>query len=870
MSQWSEYKQKVFRERYSSTCEQCTLKDMAGPVWGTGDPSNAKIIYIAQNPGVHEIEARPMEPLVGPSGRVFNRQLAESGLRRSDLYITNQVKCLTPGNREPSPGEIKSCRGHLETELGRCRADTVLLAGDVAFRAHLERYSTISNRYHPANKKGQPIGIMTRMGCIEQKEGRKWIGTIHPAFIMRVPDWRAAALDHLRKANNVAGVAVALPTVVEHPSDSDVLRLVDYICLESREFADDVETHQDPDTEEDDYVGGDYQMDMCGIGGKAYEALVVEPNQVHLLEPAFADPTIWRYEHNGAYDDYHIGKVIRHERNCARKFDTMLATHYLRSHAPKKLKPFVVSQYTSLPYYGRDLEKVGRRLYNGMDVIATFLAAKTQRRELKEQKLEELFFEFGMPLLPLLEEIRVKGCNVDIKKALLFKQMTEAKIAKAGSLIGKICGPMFNPRSDQQCKALFYEHWKFPVQTKEVRNGREVRTIETIDFEARKRLRWWVEKDPARLETHKQGYYLLQLLDYLSGEEKKLEYIGRISGDGRIHPYFKAHGEKSFRLSSSPNLQNFPVYGIEAWGGARRDDNKTTSAPVEDARDSTGGSAGSLRSMVIPDHPEDVFLSIDYAQLQLALYAAQFNAKWLLDIYEKGEYVYGIIYEEVYHEKFFQEGLPKTKANKLKGIPEQRIRRAKAVPLGFIKGRSMDAVAEEYGSVAEATRIRNWWFGVVPEFARIADKVKYQLNMSDTIRFCFGHIIHFPSKKLTEALDAYGQSIEPWILIGSLLAIDREFKARNYINTRIVLTVHDSLTINVPEHKCIEVYEEIVAPVLNRSIPQLGGFRLKHEAEVERMWSWDSIPYEQWKSTYTSRGSSLAGDQSLRDQGALT
>lgn len=695
---------------------------------------------------------------------------------------------------------------------------------------------------------------MTRMGCVEQKDGRKWIGTIHPAFIMRMPDWKDAALDHLRKADKIAGTAIPLPEINTHPTQAQILAAVDYVCLEGREFSDDVETHQENDIEEDDYVGGDYKVDMCGISYAPYKALVVDPEEIHLLAPCFADPTIWRYEHNGPYDEYHIAKFIQNRR--AKLFDTMLATHYLRSHQPKKLKPFVVSQYTNLPYYGRDLEKVSRRLYNGMDVVATLLAAKEMRKQLQDWKLEELFFEFGMPLLPILEELRVKGCNVDLKKALFFQRMTQAKIDKAYLLISKICGSMFNPRSDKQVMELIYDHWKLPEQTKIVPVVGGLRgatkTIRTVDFEARKRLRWFIEAQPERLGKFKQAYYLLQLLDYLSGEEKKLEYLGRISGDGRIHPYYKAHGERPFRLSSSPNVQNFPVYDMAAWGGARRDDTSKTEVPIGVEEEKAGG-AGSLRSIVIPDHEDDVLLTCDFEQLQLWIYAVQFNVKWLLSIFKSREYIYGVVYEKLYKEPFFQEGQAKTKKFKLRGIPEQRIRRAKAVPLGFLFGRSSEAVAKEYGwPEREAADLRSWWYGLNPELPQSYDTIKYKLAQQGRIRHSFGQIIHYPSGKLTEAINSHAQSNEAFIMIGSLIAIDKEFKRRGYHNTRIILTVHDSVTINVPESHCQEVYEEIVAPILSRPIKQLNNFEFRHSAEVSKMWDWEVKDYNEWKLDYNN------------------
>lgn len=847
-----------------ASCADCTLINQPGPVWGVGDPAPAKLGYVAQNPGKDEVAVRPMQPLVGPSGNVFNYQLFQAGIRRDQIYITNQVKCLTPNNREPTPLEVRCCKPLIDMELARLKADTVVLAGALSFRANIGSRSSLSPQYIPRTKKGQPVSLFERMGCVEQFGGKKWIGTIHPAFVMRMPEWKETATDHLKKAMLVSGLNVPMPKINEHPTDHEILQMVDYICLQSREFADDVETVGMEDVDEDDYCGADFLLTMCGISSKPHEALVLDPRQMSLLEPIFRDVGIWRYEHNGPYDNYHIAKQIGEHNLRARCFDTMLATHYLRSYAPKKLKPYVVSQYTTLPYWNRDLGKLNMRLYNGMDCVGTFQAAKRQRRELEKWQLEEIFFEFGMPLLPILEEMRVKGVNVDLRKALLFKRVTQAKINKAETLISKVAGPMYNPYSPQQTKELLYDRLQLPVQYLEAGNSsREATKKPTTNFEARKRLRWWIAANPERQEKYKAAGILLGLLDFISGEKKKLEYIDRISGDGRLHGQYKAHGASSFRLSSSPNLQNFPVYDISAWGGARRDDNATAENPIDTREEKAEAAApsdvrqlGSLRSIVIPDDSDDLILTCDMEQLQLWIIAAQWNVKWLLEVFHSRSYIYGEVFEKLYKEPFFQPGKPRTKKYKLP-VSEQRMRRAKAVPLGFLFGRSAEAVAKEYGwELKEAQALRKWWFDLNPELLQNYARIKYTLEQKGWIRHCWGQVIHYPTRKLTEAINSHAQSPEAFFMSGSMIQIDRELKRRKYKNTRLILQVHDSLSLNVggarsnPDH-LVEVAEEVVFPVLGRVNPQLNGFQFRYSAEVSELWDWETVAYsEDWRERF--------------------
>lgn len=852
---WREHKL-----RYLPSCEGCTLLDQPGPCPGSGDRAAAKIIYIAQNPGRNEVEARPMQPLIGASGNTFNRQLFEAGLRRDELYITNQVKCLTPDNRPPTDLEIRKCRPIIERELEQCRADTVVLAGAVAFKANIGTYSSLSAGYRPSDN------IMVRMGCVEQRAGRKWIGTIHPAFIMRMPDYRQAAVDHLRKAAEVAGREIPLPVVITSPSGEDIERHRQS-ALTNGDFADDVETEQDwGKLEEDDFIGGDYRLTMCGFSAVPYEAIVLRPEQI---EPAwsdlFGDPERWQYEHNGEYDRYHLEKITP---QLARRFDTMQAAHLLRSYAPKKLKPVNVSTYTYLPYYDRDLGKVNEGLYCGMDNIATLLIGRKQRQELARWDLEEPFFNIEMPMTAALEQWRRHGVNIDLRRALLQRRFIEARIKQAEGLIAQMLGSMFNPGSPQQVGKLLYEIWKLPEQFNEKREGNTIRRSRTVDSEARKRLRKWILKehgtfiDDERVlpeDAPKQirlANIFLTLQDYLEGEQVKLSFLDRISPDGRIHSYFKNHGTTSFRLSSKPGLQNWPIYDVSDWGGARADNRNRP--------DPTGlvklQGLGSLRSIVIPDDPEeDVLVTTDFEQVELWAYAFHTECKWLLDIYNKHEYIYGTIYEDFWKpQKFFQPGKPRSKKNKLESVSEKFLRRAKAIPLGFLYGRSAAAVAEEHGwPTHEAETYRQLWFKRCPELLVSYNNDRYQMEQKGYIRYPWKHIIWYPSRKPSDVYANRGQHPAAIVLKTSILKIEEEIRRRRYKNTRIMLSVHDSLTMNVgggrkhPE-RVVEFVEEILIPILTRPFPEFHGHHFRASTEVSPRWDWDTEDYTEWKQKHCS------------------
>jgi len=76
--------------RAAATCQACDLWKMATQtVFGEG-PAKASIMFVGEQPG--DLEDRSGHPFVGPAGKLFDRALAETGIQRSNVYVTNVVK----------------------------------------------------------------------------------------------------------------------------------------------------------------------------------------------------------------------------------------------------------------------------------------------------------------------------------------------------------------------------------------------------------------------------------------------------------------------------------------------------------------------------------------------------------------------------------------------------------------------------------------------------------------------------------------------------------------------------------------------------------------------------------------------------------
>ena len=93
-------------------CKKCRLWQGAKHgVPGEG-PLNAKVMVIGQNPGADEDETG--RPFVGRAGKYLTKMLAENGIKREDVFITNIVKHISPKNRKPYPDEVAACLPYLD------------------------------------------------------------------------------------------------------------------------------------------------------------------------------------------------------------------------------------------------------------------------------------------------------------------------------------------------------------------------------------------------------------------------------------------------------------------------------------------------------------------------------------------------------------------------------------------------------------------------------------------------------------------------------------------------------------------------------------------------------------------------------------
>src|SRR5947209_6818071 len=161
-------------------CKACDLwKTGTQTVFGDG-VATAKVMFVGEQPGDREDLAG--RPFVGPAGLLLDRALAQAGIERSQVYVTNVVKHFKwvrdeRGKRrihkKPRASEINACRPWLDAEIAVVRPQVLLCLGATAAQALLGRHVSVNQ---------------DRGRFVESSFAPHVMATVHPSSVLRSPD----------------------------------------------------------------------------------------------------------------------------------------------------------------------------------------------------------------------------------------------------------------------------------------------------------------------------------------------------------------------------------------------------------------------------------------------------------------------------------------------------------------------------------------------------------------------------------------------------------------------------------------------------------------------------------------------------------
>jgi uracil-DNA glycosylase len=179
-------------------CRACHLwKDATQTVFGEGPP-HARVMLVGEQPGDKEDLAG--KPFVGPAGQMLDRALQEAGIDRHKVYVTGAVKHFKFVRRgkirlhqKPATSEIRACRPWYERELASIKPALVVAMGATAAQC-------VFGKITPINK--------NRGRLIDLDDGIKALVTVHPSYLLRLPDAEARAREYARFVDDLKIAAV--------------------------------------------------------------------------------------------------------------------------------------------------------------------------------------------------------------------------------------------------------------------------------------------------------------------------------------------------------------------------------------------------------------------------------------------------------------------------------------------------------------------------------------------------------------------------------------------------------------------------------------------------------------------------------------
>lgn len=166
-------------------CTACPLYLTATlPVPGVGDP-DADVMIVGEAPG--EKEDLSGEPFVGPAGALLNKMLGSIQLTREMVFISNVLKHRPPGNRNPTPDEVRACSPYLQRQIDLVQPKMIIAFGTFAAQSLL----------------GTKLALGKLRQQLHRYQGIPLVATYHPAALLRNDAWKRPTWEDLKLARRL-------------------------------------------------------------------------------------------------------------------------------------------------------------------------------------------------------------------------------------------------------------------------------------------------------------------------------------------------------------------------------------------------------------------------------------------------------------------------------------------------------------------------------------------------------------------------------------------------------------------------------------------------------------------------------------------
>jgi len=397
--------------------------------------------------------------------------------------------------------------------------------------------------------------------------------------------------------------------------------------------------------------------------------------------------------------------------------------------------------------------------YAAEDADITYRLYKIFSKNLKLEKLTNIYEIFEKPLIKILAFMEIKGIKVDSTSLENLSKKFEGKIKNLEKEIFKLSKKEFNIASPKQLGEIIYNELKIAV-LKRTRKGSfatSASVLEDLAFRGHKFpqliLDW-------RQVSKLKNTYSDSLREHINPNTK------------RVHTSFLLAATTTGRLASSdPNLQNIPIKS-------------------EDGKE--------IRRAFIAEKGFTL-ISADYNQIEMRILADLADVKELKKAFENNEDIHSLTASQVFNID-------------IKKVDQDMRRKAKAINFGIIYGISQYGLAKQIMvSNSEADKFLNSYFSKFPEIKNYMDSTIKFCRKSGYVNNIFGRRSHitgindknFNVRNFQEraAINAPIQGSASEIMRLAMIRLDKKFKSLKNLKSKILLQIHDELIFEVPNNE---------------------------------------------------------------------
>ena len=563
-----------------------------------------------------------------------------------------------------------------------------------------------------------------------------------------------------------------------------------------------------------------HQADLVGISlstkiGKAcyipighkFKGCLKKEAVIKKLKPLLEDKSVKKIGQNIKFD---FIVLFKQGINMNSMEDTMLMSYVLDAgknrhnmdtlseihlqHKTISFKEIVGTGKKEINFSDVELDKAME--YAAEDADITYRLYKIFSKNLKLEKLTNIYEIFEKPLIKILAFMEIEGIKIDNKFLKVLSEKFEKKINKLEKEVFKISKKEFNIASPKQLGEIIYNELKIAAlkKTKKGSFATNAGVLEDLAFKGHKFpqlvLDW-------RQVSKLKNTYSDALPEHINPSTK------------RVHTSFLLAATTTGRLASSdPNLQNIPIKS-------------------EDGKD--------IRKAFISEKGFTL-ISADYNQIEMRILADLADVKELKKAFKNNEDIHTLTASQVFNID-------------IKKVDQDMRRKAKAINFGIIYGISQYGLAKQINvSNHEANEFLEAYFAKFPEI---------KVYMDDTIKFCrksgyvnnvFGRRSHFNGindknfnvRNFQEraAINAPIQGSASEIMRLAMIRIDQKFKEMKNNKSKILLQIHDELIFEVPEKEAKNITKIIKEEMTSVTNSDLHAFSIPLTVDINTGDNW--------------------------------